>query len=90
MSTTKHVIPRCFGASRSVRAMMRPHFEKWAPVVQTFWPFNTQSPDAESRSARVSSEATSEPAFGSDQSWHQISEPSSIFGRKRSICSCVP
>ena len=79
MSTMKTVMPRCFGASRSVRVIISPYREYCAPDVQTFCPLTIQSLPA--RSARVCSDATSDPAFGSDQSWHHTSSPDSIFGR---------
>ena len=50
---------------------MSPNDEMWASVVQTFCPFSIHS--SPSRSARVESPATSEPAPGSLKSWHQIS-----------------
>ena len=37
----KYEIPRCFGASGSVRAMRMPNLEKCAIDVQTFCPFTT-------------------------------------------------
>ena len=43
-----------------------------------------------SRSARVASEARSEPAPGSLNSWHHTSSLRTIGGRKRSRCSSVP
>ncbi|OPZ01146.1 MAG: hypothetical protein BWZ09_02785 [Alphaproteobacteria bacterium ADurb.BinA305] len=42
-----------------------------------------------SRSARVRRPATSEPADGSEKSWHQISSPRSAGRTKRSHCSRV-
>jgi hypothetical protein len=38
----------------------------------------------------VASDATSEPALGSENPWHQISSAETIFGRKRAFCSSVP
>ena len=69
MSTMKKVIPRCFGASGSVRAIRMPKSACWALEVQTFWPSTTHS--SPSRTARVASDARSEPAPGSLKSWHQ-------------------
>ena len=43
----------------------------WASVVHTFWPLTIHS--SPSRSARVARPATSDPAPGSLNSWHQIS-----------------
>ncbi len=48
-----------------------PHFATCAMVVQTFWPLMTHS--SPSRTARVASDATSDPAPGSENIWHQIS-----------------
>ncbi len=80
--------PLCLGASVSVRATSMHHLEYWAPLVHTFWPVTTQSPS--SLTARVLSEARSEPASGSENPWHQISSPVTIGARKRSFCSSVP
>ena len=88
MSTTKAVRPLCLGASGLVRASSRPHLEMCADDVQTFWPLTTHS--SPSRSARVDSPATSEPAPGSLKSWHQISSAVKIGRRKRCFCSSVP
>jgi hypothetical protein len=56
--------PLCLGASGLVRAMRMPIPEWWAPDVHTFWPLTTNS--SPSRTARVCSDATSEPAPGSE------------------------
>src|SRR5439155_722278 len=48
-----------------------PHFARCARVVHTFCPVTIHS--SPSRTARVESPATSEPAPGSEKSWHQIS-----------------
>ena len=61
----------CFGASGSVRATSMHHFDSCAKVVQTFWPVTFQSPST--LTARVFSEARSEPDSGSEKPWHQIS-----------------
>ena len=34
-------MPRCFGASGSVRASMNIQSARWAPEVQIFWPLTT-------------------------------------------------
>ena len=57
-------MPRCFGASGSVRASMNIQSANCAPVVQIFWPLMTKS--SPSRTARVCSEARSEPLPGSE------------------------
>jgi hypothetical protein len=50
-----------------------------AIVVHTFWPVTTHpSPD---RTARVFSEARSEPDCGSEKPWHQISSADRIGAR---------
>ena len=75
----KYEMPSCFGASGSVRAMRMPSFECWASDVQIFWPFTTHS--SPSRTARVASDARSEPEPGSLKSWHQISSAASSGNR---------
>ncbi len=57
-------MPRCFGASGSVRASMNIQSARWAPEVQIFWPLMTYS--SPSRTARVCSDARSDPAPGSE------------------------
>jgi hypothetical protein len=58
-----------------------PHSQIWAPEVQIFWPFTTHSLPCftafERRPAR------SDPADGSEKSWHQISSPVISFGIQR-------
>ena len=88
MSTMKQVRPRCLGTFGSVRTMMTPHLQKWAPVFQVFCPSRIQS--VPSRRARVVRPATSEPAPGSLKSWHQTSSPRAILRRWRSFCPSVP
>ena len=63
--------PRCFGTSGSVRATSMPNRATCASVVQTFCPETIHS--SPSRTALVASPATSDPAPGSLNSWHQIS-----------------
>ena len=81
-------MPWRLGTSGSVRARHTPKSERWAHVVHTFWPVSTHS--SPSRSARVASEARSEPAPGSLNSWHHTSSLRTIGGRNRSRCSSVP
>src|SRR3984885_4024873 len=64
------------------------HFAWWANVVHTFCPVTTHS--SPSRTARVFSDARSEPAPGSEKPWHQISSADRIGGKKRLRCSSVP
>ena len=56
-------MPRCFGASGSVRASRNMKSASWAWLVHTFWPLMTHS--SPSRTARVDSDARSLPAPGS-------------------------
>ena len=56
--------------------------------VQTFCPVSRQPPSA--RTARVRSEARSDPASGSENSWHQEISPRKVGQTKRSRCSSVP
>ena len=56
--------------------------------VQTFWPFTIHS--SPSRTARVCSPARSEPADGSEKSWHHDCCPVTMARTYRSICSWVP
>ena len=72
-------MPRCLGASRSVRASRMPHSARWAAEVHTFWPVTTHS--SPSSTARVVMLARSEPASGSLKSWHHTSSPRSMAGR---------
>ena len=80
MSTAKKVMPRCLGASQSVRARSMPQSATWADEVQTFWPLTTYS--SPSRSALVRSPARSEPALGSLKSWHHTWSPRRIGGEE--------
>ena len=73
MSTTNIVRPLCLGFSGSVRTMTMPKRATCASVVHTFWPLTIHS--SPSRTARVDRPATSEPAPGSLNIWHQISSP---------------
>ena len=47
-------------------------------MFHVFWPFTIQS--SPSRTADVRSDARSEPAFGSEKPWHQMSSPRSMRG----------
>src|ERR687894_275763 len=67
----------------SVRAKRMAQSAATAPLVHTFWPVITQS--SPSRSARVRRLARSEPASGSENSWHQMWSPRRMAGRK---CCC--
>ena len=76
------------GTSKSVRVMARPQSAKRAPEVHTFWPFSTHS--SPSSAARVVSEARSEPADGSLNSWHPSSSMRMSGSTQRCFCSGVP
>ena len=88
ISITNVEIPRCFGASGSVRAASQPMFEKWPPLVQILLPLITHS--SPSRTARVCNDARSDPAPGSEYSVHHWSMPPTMFGRYFAFCSSVP
>ena len=79
MSITNAVRPACFSASGSVRASRSAYLACSAPLVQTFWPFTTHS--SPSRTARVASDARSEPLPGSLNSWHHCASPVNTHGR---------
>ncbi len=71
-----------------VRASRMPLAARCARLVQIFWPWSSQPPST--LVALVRNDARSEPASGSEKSWHQISSPVRIGRRKRSFCSSVP
>ena len=81
-------MPSCLGASGLVRAMQKPHWACWATDVQIFWPVSLKPPST--RSAFIDSAARSEPAPGSENSWHQTISPRRVGRRKRSFCSSEP
>ena len=88
MSTSRHEMPACLGTSGSVRTSSSHQFARWPSVFHTFWPLMTKvSP---SSTARVRSDARSDPALGSEKPWHQMSSPRSMLGRKVRFCSSVP
>ena len=66
-------MPRCGAASGSVRASRMPRSATRPFEHHTFWPVTTQP--SPSRSARVCSDARSEPASGSENSWHHTRSP---------------
>ena len=72
-------MPLCFGTSASVRARQIPQRANCAYDVHTFWPDSSQP--SSTRTARVDSDARSEPASGSLNSWHQISSAVRIDGQ---------
>ena len=81
-------MPLCFGASGSVRTYSWHQSARCPSEVQIFWPLTTKwSP---SRTARVRSDARSEPASGSDMPWHQMSSARIIRGSSVRFCASVP
>src|SRR5262249_41536320 len=72
----------------SVRASRMAKSASDPQVVHTFWPLTTHS--SPSRTARVASDARSEPAPGSLKSWHHFSSLRTIGPRNRRFCSSVP
>ena len=81
-------MPRCLGASGSVRTKQRQKSASCAPDVHTFWPLTTKQPSR--RSAFVVSDARSLPALGSLMPRHHVISPLSVGTTKRSFCSSVP
>src|ERR1700730_1988096 len=81
-------MPLCLGALGSVLASSAPHCENCAAVVQIFCPLMRQPPST--LVALVLRPARSDPAPGSENSWHQIISPRNVGGRKRCFCSSVP
>ena len=79
MSTTKPVRPLCLGWSGSERQMTSPMSEYCAPEVHTFWPVSNHS--SPSRTAFICRLARSEPAPGSENSWHPTMSPRCIARR---------
>jgi hypothetical protein len=81
-------MPLCFGAAESVRARQIAQSASAASEVQTFCPVSRQPPPAapspSTRTALVRSEARSEPASGSLNSWHQTIVPVSVGQANRS------
>ena len=88
MSTRKYVMPLCFGASGSVRARQTPHCASVRRRRPHLLP--GELPTAIGRTALVRSDARSEPAPGSLNSWHQKSSPLRVAGTNRSTCSGLP
>ena len=88
ISTTTNVSPLCLGTVGSVRTTRMPQSVRCAQLDQTFWPLTIQS--SPSRTARVRKLARSEPAEGSEKSWHQVMSPFSVGSIKRARCSSVP
>lgn len=72
----------------SVRAGRMAQSADAAPLVHTFCPVTTQP--SPSRSARVRRLARSDPASGSEISWHHRCSPPRMPGRNRSRWAAVP
>ncbi len=88
MPIAKYEMPECLGTVGSVRAMSMPRSAIWPPEVHVFWPLTIHS--SPSWTAAQRSPARSEPASGSENSWHQASWPVTIGRRYRRFCSSVP
>ncbi|SHV55374.1 Uncharacterised protein [Mycobacteroides abscessus subsp. abscessus] len=88
MSIAIIVTPACLGASGSVRTVARPHWQYWARLVHTFCPVTSQPPST--FLALVRTAAASEPASGSENSWHHMISPRSTGYTQRSRWSSVP
>src|SRR5216684_6358837 len=71
-----------------VRASRIAWAASWARLVQIFWPWIRQPPVT--LVALVRNDARSDPASGSEKSWHQISSPVRIGRRKRRLAACDP
>ena len=69
-------MPWCFFASGSVRTRQNIMSACRAVEVHIFWPLITKS--SPSSTARVRSDARSDPAPGSEYPWHQINSPFSV------------
>ncbi len=72
----------------SVRARQIAQSASTAADVHTFCPSSRQPPGT--RTAFVRSDARSEPAPGSLNSWHQRSSPRRVASTNRSCCATVP
>ena len=81
-------MPWCRLESGSVRASRMAQSAVAAPLVHTFCPVTTHS--SPSRTARVRRLARSDPASGSENSWHHRWSPWRMAGRNRRCCSGVP
>ena len=81
-------MPLCFGALGSVRASNAPQVAYCARVVHIFWPVIRQPPST--LTAFVDKPARSEPAPGSENSWHQFISPRCVDGRNRCFWSSLP
>ena len=88
MSTSRKLMPLCLAALGSVRTNRKHQSATCAMDVHTFCPFTTKC--SPSRTARVWRFARSEPAFGSENPWHQSSSAVRIFARWRCCCAAVP
>ena len=76
MSTMSMEIPRWRATVSSVRARTPHQRAYWPQDTQVFWPLRTNWSSCST--ARVRSEARSEPASGSEKPWHQISSAERI------------
>ncbi len=81
-------MPACLRTEVSVRTSRAHHCDRCAQLVQIFWPETTNS--SPSATARVRSDARSEPAFGSENPWHQMSSPDRSRGSSSRRCRSLP
>ncbi len=82
------LMPLCLGASGSVRTKVSRKSASWAPEVHTFCPLTTKwSP---SSTARVRSDARSEPALGSLMPSDAVFSPLSTGTAQWCFCSSEP
>jgi hypothetical protein len=82
------LMPLCFGASGSVRTNVSSQSASCAPEVHTFWPLTTKwSP---SRTARVRSDARSDPALGSLMPSDAVRSPRSTGTAQSCFCCSLP
>ena len=88
MSISRNEMPSCFFAAGSVRTRQKIQSAYCASVVQVFCPLTTYLSPL--RSARVRSEARSEPEPGSEKPWHQQMSRLAVFGRKCCFCASLP
>jgi hypothetical protein len=89
---SKTLIPLCLGASGSVRTNVRITSESCAPDVHTFWPLTTKWSPSESvaATARVLSDARSDPAPGSLMPSAAVISARRIGTAHRCCCWAVP
>ena len=80
-------MPRCLGASQSVRVRHSAQSAAYAPELQIFEPLRMNT--SPSRVALVVTPARSDPPRGSDRNWTMISSPRMTAGRCSRFCSSL-